>query len=436
MIDLAILQFSDLPDPSFVPPQASQEEKRREGICRKCDQWDSHKDGCSLLKPCDRYRLTRVYWKRGSCRLGRWLQQPRATTQSPQEKNPITKIPPPDPNRSLCPSCDVLFPRPNNVEEVYTIAEQIVYSELEPPKFDLDRCIVTSGEGRYEPGIVIGVKLLRDHIKCDLPVKIFHNGEWETDLRKYDVELINTRNLQSTHPAKRFGGWESKSYAVMHAKAKKVMFLDADAYLVNDPTPLFDLLDEHRYILWADYGPGWACGAKLDNINRTTELHHQNGGEYLVNLETYWSEMVAARWLDNWGEVWYRTGRLGDECTTRLIRDIIEDRGVFRADWVDRKRGVGILCRYPAHGPAYVAHRMRKESKFFLDRYPNSCSWWPYEKEVFDYFKAMLPNAKKLKMQAEYAKTREGRIEARKKVIQEAKIKRLKKLSPVDQPVS
>jgi len=421
-MDLAALQFSDLPDPSFVPPTPSPEEQRREGICRACDQWDPVKEGCAFLKPCDRYRLTRVYWKRGSCRLGRWLQQPRATTQSPQKKGVELPIPSPDPNRQQCPSCDILFPRPENIAEVYTIAEQIVNSKLEPPKFDLERCIVTSGEGRYEPGIVIGIKLLRDHVKCQLPVKIFHNGGWETDLKKYDVELINTRSLQAAHPAKRYGGWESKTYAVVHANAKKVMFLDADAYLVNDPTPLFDLLNEHRYILWSDYGPGWACGPKLDNL--VEPLHHQNGGEYLVNLETYWSEMVAARWLDNWGEVWYSTGRLGDECTTRLIRSIIQDSGVLAADWVDRKKGVGILCRYPKYGPAYVAHRMRKESKFFLDKYPNSCNWWPYEKEVFNYYKEMLPNAKKLKMQAVYMKSREGRMEARKKLIQEVKSKK------------
>ena len=429
MTDLAALQFSDLPDPSFIPPVTS-EYHRRESICRKCDQWDKVADGCSLLKPCDRYHLTRVYWERGSCRLGRWLQQPKA--QSTKAKK-VAALPSPDPNRQLCPSCDVLFPRPNNIEEVYTIAEQIVNSELKPPKFDLERCIVTSGEGKYELGIVIGIKLLRDNLKCQLPVKIFHNGKWETDLRKYDVELINTRDLQAFHPAKRFGGWESKTYAVMHANAKKVMFLDADAYLVNDPTVLFDLLDQHRYVLWADDGPGWTCGPRLDN--QVLNLHHQNGGEYLVNLETYWSEMVAARWLDNWGEVWYRTGRLGDECTTRLIRSIINDKGVFRADWVDRKKGVGILCRYPAHGPAYVVHRMRRESKFFVGRYPNSCSWWPYEKEVFEYFKNMIPNHERLKMVADHLKTREGRMETRRALVKEIRAKKVRRAKSIQQPV-
>jgi hypothetical protein len=203
-----------------------------------------------------------------------------------------------------------------------------------------------------------------------------------------NVELIDSSALQATHPAKNYGGWEGKTYAVMHSGFQRVLFLDADAYLVSDPTPLFALLDDHRYVYWADHGPGNAC-APIPN-----ELpNHQNGGEYLVNLATYWREMQAARFLDNQSAIFYRAGNaIGDECTTRLVRSLIKDRGVFRADWVDRTRGVGVLCRYPAYGPAYVAHRMRRESKLFLGTVPRTNYRWPLEGQVMRLFEELSPD--------------------------------------------
>ena len=107
---------------------------------------------------------------------------------------------------------------------------------------------MTCGEGAYEAGIVVMVKLLRDHLHCRLPVKIFHRGDWKTCLKKYDVEIVSTDAMQKEHPALRYGGWESKTYGTIHAGFQKVLFLDADAYCVADPTPLFSLLDRARLV--------------------------------------------------------------------------------------------------------------------------------------------------------------------------------------------
>ncbi len=315
-------------------------------------------------------------------------------------------------SREPCPSCDLPTPEIRTLRDVHAGVREILTRELQPPAFKAEMGLVTSGEGAYEPGIVIGIKILRDHLKCDLPMTVFHRGPWHTCLKGYDVTLVDTQELQAQHPAQHYGGWESKTYAVMHAGYRKAMFLDGDAYLVKDPAPLFRLLDQHRLVIWYDYGPGSACGPTLDNL--VCPLHHQNGGQYLVDLATYWREFQAQRFLDNHSSIWYREGRLGDECSHRYIRHLIQDQGVLGADWVDRTRGVGILARYPAYGPAYVAHRMRRESKLILGTQPRSNPEWPFEREVLELFGRLSPDYHEQPTQAE--RKRQRRASRRKRL--------------------
>ena len=51
-----------------------EEPRRRESICRACENWTSESDGCGLMRPCERHSLTRALWHRDEpgCREGRW----------------------------------------------------------------------------------------------------------------------------------------------------------------------------------------------------------------------------------------------------------------------------------------------------------------------------------------------------------------------------
>jgi hypothetical protein len=265
------------------------------------------------------------------------------------------------------------------------MAANILARDLKPPQFDRPMGIVTTGEGRYEPGIVIMVRLLREELGCKLPVKIFHKRPWKTCMDGLDVELVNTTDLQATHPALSYGGWQSKSYAVLHSGFQRVLFLDADAYCVADPTPLFRLLDTHSYVYWADWGPGGACAPIPNEL-----ASHNNGGEYLVDLAKFWKQYQAIRFLDNYSHIFYRHNVIGDECSTRLVRSLVKDEGVFRADWAQHARGVGILCKH--QGTTYIAHRMGKKAKFFLDTVPRSNPKWPFEQRVLEMFAELSPD--------------------------------------------
>ncbi len=371
---------------------------RRE-VCRDCKElpegcWHRWQHLWTLpWETCDRFHAAERHAVHfGYCPLNKW-QRP--------------KIAPLVTNRALCPSCDLELPKITSLADVHSEVRDILKRELSPPEFSAPAGIVTTGEGRYAAGIKIGVRILREKVGCALPMKIFHKGPFGEDMRGLDVELIDSTQLQATHPARQYGGWESKSYAVLHSGFERVMFLDGDAMLVRDPAPLFALLDDYGFVVWADYGPGWACGHALDNM--VLRQNHQNGGEFLVNLKTWWTPFVAKRFLDNWSDIYYKEGRLGDECSTRLVRALIQDKGVLEADWVDRTRGVGIRCRYPAYGPVYVAHAMRRESKLIVGNVPRRARHWEYESEVMAMFAEMDPAHQERKRLARLVASPENR---------------------------
>lgn len=57
-----------------LPRKMGFEERRRAAICAACPLFD---DGCTLLKKCDRKRLTAILWQRpnvNGCKRGKWAQ--------------------------------------------------------------------------------------------------------------------------------------------------------------------------------------------------------------------------------------------------------------------------------------------------------------------------------------------------------------------------
>ena len=279
-----------------------------------------------------------------------------------------------------CQACALASTSVATIEGVHSAVRDILASELKPGPFPSGpRGIVTTGEGRYEAGIVVMCRLARE-LGVTLPITVFHAEPWKTDMAGLGVTLVNSREFQKTHPAKRFTGWESKSYAVIHAGYERALFLDGDAYLIADPGPLFDALDAgDPYLYWADWGN--PCDPASDWLE-----HNQNGGEYLVDLRRFWTQYQAIRFLDNNAAIFYAAkNRCGDECSTRWVRHLTRGAGFQCADWVRRTRGVGVLCGLKDR-PPIIAHRMRRDSKLYSGTNPRRCDRWPMERRVFELF--------------------------------------------------
>lgn len=118
----------------------------------------------------------------------------------------------------------------------------------EPPVASGDGVLYVGG-GKFWPGIVVGCKLLRD-LGCTLPVEVWYRGTCEPvdadDVAGLNVTLIDADQVSEELDDNRIptgrvdkGGWEAKGYALTHTAFSRVLYLDADAYCVADPTPLF-----------------------------------------------------------------------------------------------------------------------------------------------------------------------------------------------------
>ena len=92
--------------------------------------------------------------------------------------------------------------------------------------------IVYVGGGKYWPGIVVGVRLLRQ-LGCDLPIQVWHRSTEPVNANHVDglgVEFINTTEHANQHGGARIlGGWESKLWAISHCGFERILYLDADA---------------------------------------------------------------------------------------------------------------------------------------------------------------------------------------------------------------
>ena len=116
--------------------------------------------------------------------------------------------------------------------------------------------LVYVGGGPYWPGIVVGIRMLRSS-GSKLPVQIWHRGVAEPVNEKQleglgPVEIIDMEAHGKRTGARILRGWEAKLYALAHCGFRRVLFLDADAYVVDNPAPLFEELEKAPFVFWSD----------------------------------------------------------------------------------------------------------------------------------------------------------------------------------------
>ena len=370
-------------------PAAADEVARREQICRACRYWDTDLLGCHLLQKCERQLLTRALWSRAEsrCHTGAWDRNPDATAY-----RAVTG----------CPACDAVDPLwepvpsiraaewafQHDVRDRYAAALQDVLA-AEPPKPVLSGDgIVYCGEGKYWAGIVIGVRLLRE-LGCTLPVQVWSNADvgHELDDDPY-TRRIDIRQHRRQHPARHCTGYASKSYAMVHCGFRRALWLDADAYCVADPTPLFAALDENPLVVWStrrEYPP--TVPAVWSGIEEPNVAAEFQGGMYLIDLERCWREMLAVRWVDNHADYWWTHNKYHDEGSWRMIVTALKP--AFTKLNYQGRDGV-MICDW--RNKIYICHRIR--AKLYLGTVPRRNYSLPMEGRVFELFAALSPQYK------------------------------------------
>lgn len=208
-----------------------------------------------------------------------------------------------------------------NVRDTMRELAEAAIRDCPPPPTVSGRGIVTCGGGKYEPGLYVLVRMLR-HLGCELPVQVWHRGAAEPvsglvrslpNVTVHDLTVIPSRTI---------GGWESKITAVMNSGFAEVLFLDADAYPVADPTPWFDR-NPTGLVIWADKGTddtecqGTRFNANSYGIPIPTHCPRINGGHYLIDVARTWAVLNLHHHYDSYSDYWYsykaKVGGYGDQ---------------------------------------------------------------------------------------------------------------------------
>lgn len=173
--------------------------------------------------------------------------------------------------------------------------------------------VLVCGGGRYWPGIVVAVRMLRE--VSALPVQIWYRGGAEKvdpdDLA--GVEGV-TYHDASKLPHRLLGGWEIKTLALLHCGLRRVLYLDADAYCVADPAPLLDLASERRFVFWHDLpsqndSVGWKWFGIVPEHGTLHAPVPVQGGQLAIDLVGFRRELVLAHWLNQHSDYSYHHPR-------------------------------------------------------------------------------------------------------------------------------
>lgn len=257
--------------------------------------------------------------------------------------------------------------------ELRSVADSVAASATAYPGGE-GRCVLTVGGGPYWLGIVVGVRMLRKS-GCTLPVQIWYRGSCERvnfdDLDGLGAELIDVESYPEWRARPPLGdqtrmsgsklidkdGWRVKSFAIRHTTYETVMYLDADAYCVADPTPLFDLAEARGFVYWEDIFDNAEFWPKVWPAGRGATTTVQ-GGQLVINRPKFWRELVTADHMNRNAGKFYRH-LYGDQDTWRVAMAVTGRavRSMGKAPWRDPAFVIS-MNRTPA-----IVHRCR--SKLF-----------------------------------------------------------------------
>jgi hypothetical protein len=239
----------------------------------------------------------------------------------------------------------------------------------EPPAGLAGDGVVYVGEGGYWPMLVAAVRMLR-RFNRTIPVQVWHRSPVGSELDDDPcTTLVDAGCFSERHRVRKCDHWAAKNFAIAHSGFRRVLYLDADAYAVNDPAPLFPILDECAFAYWANlpwYGNYFDYEMFLDRLQVPRDRFPPTvqGGHYLLDVEKAWPALMVALHLNNHADFWWWRqvggGRTTDEDSWRIAIGMLGTsyRMIHASEW--HSGGGAFVCSYD--GRPYAIHRCQAKA--------------------------------------------------------------------------
>jgi len=298
--------------------------------------------------------------------------------------------------RSPCAACSVVDPlggQRGADQAAYLAAwNELRERPMPPPAGHGDGVVYTLYGQRYVPQVLVAVRLARE-IGVTLPIQVWWRDVADLGEIPDYAMTINAGAFQAAHPSRKADGWAFKNYAVAHSGFRRALSMDGDAYLVADPRPLFDLLEEHPLLWWNNlYGFDDRDNPEFIRLfsGSAPAVHAVQGGHIFVHLETAWRELMLATWANCHADYFWRAlqGYRGygnsDEGTWRMVLNLRSIPALCLGDahW----RRLAFVCEHPAGTPVIV-HRCR--AKLMEGRELRWNDGLPMERRVRELYQAL-----------------------------------------------
>jgi Mannosyltransferase putative len=112
-------------------------------------------------------------------------------------------------------------------------------------RFDGRGIVICAGGVRMFVNAYVLVRVLREILRCALPIELWHLGPGELSpamrrlLEPFGVDRVDACALPGANQARIADGWQLKPYAVLNSRFREVLLLDADQVPVRDPAEAF-----------------------------------------------------------------------------------------------------------------------------------------------------------------------------------------------------
>ena len=222
--------------------------------------------------------------------------------------------------------------------------------------------VICAGGIKYFTCAWVCINMIR-HLGCTLPIELWFQGPEEMDqrmvqlLQPLGVRCVDAKEVEKRFPRRSSGGWELKSYAIIHSIFEEVLLLDADNVPCRDPAFLFEEVEYRRTgsIFWPDYG---SLGPERAIWSICDIAYHEESefesGQMLINKKTCWKPLALTFWFNEHSDFFYSHIH-GDKETFHLAWRKIKQPYTMVATPIESLEGV--MCQHDLRGQRIFQHR-------------------------------------------------------------------------------